>query len=400
MEKYKATKTLTERLVKHYGRLIISDEAYKRKLLKETKHAYILSDSLDVFLDRDFPSIQYVRRIGDSDPVRSKKLEEFIDKMVPAAANYVFLSDKTSLTEYKILMSITPYAIIGDKESESIRKTFYKTYDADVREAITSLGIKDFFELYHAYLHNNEKFNQLFCNNFEKFKEEFLEFLQSRTYDNSNETRLDPFDSKFKIEKLNTRLSEFGIKYIIPTIKQASWIKKHEIDLLIDLVKTHTPQIDKNPLNIEFLRFLFEIPYEDRNLEMNKYMFKNFGKFLDQELILLKEYSNGKYFKEYFELLDAGAQEDIARLVKNVEVQNQDYNHFLWMMGSKDIRLDYLKLYKEEAEGFINYFKERALEEKKVMLKDIMNCDFVNEKVADWLNQNESDLLREVGFNG
>ena len=57
-------------------------------------------------------------------------------------------------------------------------------------------------------------------------------------------------------------------------------------------------------------------------------------------------------------------------------------------------------LYKEEAEEFISYFKDRLSEEKKVILKDIMECDFINDKVTEWLNQNESDLIREASFNG
>ncbi|MBM3199798.1 hypothetical protein FJZ53_02585 [Candidatus Woesearchaeota archaeon] len=400
MEKYEATKTLTEKLVELNGRLIISDDIYKRKLLKEAKHAYVIGHSLDMFSDRDFLSLYYVTKTGDDETVKSKDIGEVVGKIAPPAANYVFLSEKRILNEYKALMTLTPYSIIGDKEEESIRKSFYKTYDSDVREAIASLGIKDFFDLYHAYLHNNEKFNQMFCNDFEKFRNEFLEFSQSRTYDSANETRLEQFDAKFKIEKLNRRLGELGVKFIFPTLKQASWIKKREIESLADMLKNHISPIDKDPLNKEFLRFVFEIPYEDQNLEMNKHMFKNFGNFLDQELIMLKEYSNGKHFKEYFGLLDAGKQKDVSRLVKNAEVQSQDINHFLWMMGSKDIRLDYLKLYKEDAEEFIEYFNERRSEEKKVILKDVMEYDFINDKVTEWLNEHEADLIREVGFDG
>lgn len=400
MDKYQATKTLTEKLAGPFGKLVVSDDNSKKSLLAKAEHSYLVGNSLDIFVERNFPKLTYIKRIDDGSRVESQKIEEVVNKIVPPEANYVFLSDKIRLDDCKCLVSLTPYALIGNKEVETIKRLFYKDYNANIREAISSLGIKDFFELYNAYFHNNEKFHNVFCNNFENFKTEVLEFLQSRTYDSSNETRLEAFETKFKIDKLNSSLKGFGVNFYLPTIKQAAWVKKYEIESLADLLKNHTPPLDKNPLNLDFLKFVFEIPYEDQNLEMNKYMLKNFGMFLDLDVVMLKEYSNGKYFKEYFELLNEAKQKDTIHIIKNIKVQNQDCNHFLWMKGSKEIKLDYLKLYKEDAQGFIDYFSNRHEEEQKVILRDIMDCDFINDKVTEWLNQNESELIREVGLNG
>ncbi len=400
MDKYEATKTLTGKLAEHFGTLVVSDEVYKDLLVKKAQHVYVIGNPIDVGLYREGSQISYTKRDANNKCIESKKLEDVITKFIPVGTNYLFTSPKVMMNENRMVFNVTPYLIIGDKELEAVKKLFYKTYDPNIREAVSSLGIKDFFELYHAYRYNNERFQSLFCNNFENFKSEILEFVQSLHYDSSNETRLDAFEAKFKIEKLNSRLKEFGVKFVLPTTQQFNWIKKHELDLLVDLLNNHIPPIDKDPLNVEFLKFVFEIPYEDQNLDMNRYMFQNFGKFLNINLIVLKEYSNGRYFKDYFDLLDGNKQREIVQFVKQSRVQNQDYNHYLWMRGSKDIRLDYLKLYREDAEGFINYFAERRVEEKKVILNDIMDGDFTNEKVIDWLNENEEDLIREVGFNG
>lgn len=59
---------------------------------------------------------------------------------------------------------------------------------------------------------------------------------------------------------------------------------------------------------------------------------------------------------------------------------------------------DSLFLYKEDAYRFINYFKGRKPDEKREILREILDCEFVNKEVADWLNNNESKLVKEVGL--
>lgn len=66
---------------------------------------------------------------------------------------------------------------------------------------------------------------------------------------------------------------------------------------------------------------------------------------------------------------------------------------------AKQEKLDCLRMYKEDAEGFINYFNGKPAEGKKAILEDVMGYDFTNVKVAKWLNENYLDLVREVGLN-
>lgn len=399
MDKCQAAKVLTENIVKNYGRLVIHDEAYKQKLLKESEHAYVINNSLDIFLERDFPAMTYIKRVDDKNVLKSQKIEELVDKLVPSEANYVFLSNKTPLSETKCLINMTPYAIIGDKEIEGIKRSFYKTYDPVIREAISSLGVKDFFPLYNTYMHNKD-FREIFCN-FEAFKKGFLEFLKKRTYDSSDDTRISSFDEDFGISQLNKQLKEMGINFSFPPIDKSTWVKRQSINGLIKQLENHTFDLGfEDSSKLEFLKFIFELPYEERNLEMDKFLFQKFNQYLDVNIIMLKEYQQGKYFKDLFEILKEPQQKMVINFVSQNSIQNQDYNHYLWMKGFKEIRQDYLKLYQEDAEGFINYFTDRCTEEKKVILKDIMECDSINDKVIEWLNNNESDLVREVGING
>lgn len=73
-----------------------------------------------------------------------------------------------------------------------------------------------------------------------------------------------------------------------------------------------------------------------------------------------------------------------------------DY-HFTVYPGK--LKIDYVSVYKNDAEKFLKYFKLLNKEEKKDALQKIMECEYDNEKVNKWLNENEADLLREISFN-
>ena len=59
-----------------------------------------------------------------------------------------------------------------------------------------------------------------------------------------------------------------------------------------------------------------------------------------------------------------------------------------------------MRLYKKDYQEFIEYFRNKKQDEKKTILKSIMNCDYTNEDVASWLHENEIELLREVSMDG
>lgn len=74
------------------------------------------------------------------------------------------------------------------------------------------------------------------------------------------------------------------------------------------------------------------------------------------------------------------------------------YADFLLANGNQKPADYYIDLYKEDGEGFIDYFQTRSSYEKKNILKDIFGCDFVNEDVAGWLDENEVELVREASM--
>ena len=59
-----------------------------------------------------------------------------------------------------------------------------------------------------------------------------------------------------------------------------------------------------------------------------------------------------------------------------------------------------MRLYEDDADEFIEYFKIRSPQEKKIIIKGIMDCDYTNKPVAKWLDENELDLIREVSMDG
>ena len=396
MDKYKATTTLTERLAGHFGKLIISDSSSKEKILADSKYSYPVGNYIDMYLERDLPRVCYRIGLIDGRDIRSQKIEGVIDKIVSPEANYVFLSDKVSLGDYKCLVSLTPYAIIGPKETEAVKNKFYKDYDINVREAIRTLGIQDFFEMYRHYFDNGSKLKKLLFS----FREELLNFLDSREYDVDDETRIDAFERTFGIENLNSNFRKLGVNFFIDP-RGRNFIKKSAVVTLSKMLKECECQLfPREQYKIDFLKFVFELPYEDQNIEMNKVLFKSFKKDLNTDFILLEEFKQGKYFKEYFELLDKDGQEEIVSLIKESNLKNPEYNAFLWSKGYKNVDLDYLSLYNKCSQGFVEYFQSRSTEEKKMILNDLMDCEFTNNEVVNWLNENEQDLIREVGFNG
>lgn len=57
-------------------------------------------------------------------------------------------------------------------------------------------------------------------------------------------------------------------------------------------------------------------------------------------------------------------------------------------------------VYKNNPKQFIRLFSKIEDKNKKTeLLNAILKCDYENKEVIEWLNKNETDLLREAGFN-
>ncbi len=91
MDKYKATRILTEKIVEHFGRLVVSNEQYKEKLVEGSQHAYAVGNPIDLCLNRAFPVFYYTRKNSKGKEQRSENLEEVIKDFIPSGSNYLFL---------------------------------------------------------------------------------------------------------------------------------------------------------------------------------------------------------------------------------------------------------------------------------------------------------------------
>lgn len=59
---------------------------------------------------------------------------------------------------------------------------------------------------------------------------------------------------------------------------------------------------------------------------------------------------------------------------------------------------NYLAMYEKNPKKFIKYFSKQSDTNKKRILNDILEQEFVNEEAVSWLDKHESKLIREVGL--
>lgn len=114
--------------------------------------------------------------------------------------------------------------------------------------------------------------------------------------------------------------------------------------------------------------------------------------------IMLNEYSKDKPFKDYFAVLDEKCQKEVVKGIKSLPNRNKFLDSWLFKEGF-DIDVDYLKLYKEDTEGFIRYFKYNSTEVKKLIISDLLGYEHINPKVIEFLEKEYSHLLRDTAFN-
>ncbi len=71
----------------------------------------------------------------------------------------------------------------------------------------------------------------------------------------------------------------------------------------------------------------------------------------------------------------------------------------LWEKELDNIKLENKCLYKENTQGFIELFSSLKETEQKTVIKSILSCDHYNKEIADWLDKNYPNLIREVGLS-
>ncbi len=414
MDEEKAAKTLTAVLAKNFGAELVQNKQYKDKLVQEAKYFYQFSDPFIIGFDKfyakdaDIDGKHYrwgfvgSDRTEKEDHLIYKTLKEVISQEGCGGANYFFTDEHTE--EGKgINFFVTPYSIIGKKEAENLRMLFYKNVHPDIMSAMHTLGISDYTELYKLYSSNS--MNEVFLGSYHAYLklEDMLTKLDFERYDsNIRQSRIEALLG-MSVEELNKKLD----KNVQPVYLYEGYSKSEERYTVKNRIE-HTKNEAKAYSMFgkwlyflpDFTNFVFTLPLEDQNVETNKNILRLLAGNLDYVGILAKEYLKGNNFKGYFSCLDAKKQEKVVDALKALQDRNSENDAFLWSQGFKSIGMDYIRLYKEDASIFIDYFKNRSQEEKKIIMKDIMECEHVNENAINWLNENESELIREVGLNG
>ena len=388
MDKRTATLTLTEKLQQMGYVNIVHDDVLK---------SYFLEKAKSVVLDFGYSKSQIVDFKGiDISSERNIEITLSDFKTKFPKANYLFAKEKM-ITQGAVSCRnlITPAAIIGEAEERILKKECYKDVLYDIHNALEVLDIPNFIEIYDIYLSlkdDNIDFKELSGQKdssimYRPFKKEdtigigdIIQGYESKKYYLVKEIQKDGIKGpRFLDDQLNTldeNDSNCPNKYINPIYKF------YPIILL------------------EFMKFVLTLPKEEQNININEKILKSLPNSNILTEILRNEYLKGENFTKYFNAVNENAQKETINDFKSIQERNSSYDSFLWDKGFKEVNLDYMRLYKKDYQEFIEYFRNKKQDEKKTILKSIMNCDYTNEDVASWLHENEIELLREVSMDG
>ena len=391
MNKEKATRALAKELG-NLERTVVIEDSYKNSLVKNASSAYQVGDPLVLtFYDNKFHSGK--DRKSKVSEIMLSHDSSFIE------ANYFFMTSIPSSKIGRPDFMVTPYALIGEKEKNSLKKLFYKDINPEILDAMKTVGAENFASLYEQYSHDGSPFNKMLKDI--KSIKDLISGAEDLESDEYGYVSKESFSSWGGIDCLNSKLKKIGADALLtPDFDGAVHedVVSEVIDDLSDLLKNIKRRY-WDPLLSEFIDIVFfSLSYEEQNVDVNKKFLREYTDLGFVTNVLLKEYSKGKHFQEYFSSLKKEVQNEVVGILKNIP-RNPLYDHFLWYKGFKDFKLDIRILYKESSGDFIKYFKDKNVEEKKVILKDIMDYEFTNEKVAKFLNKKYLDLVREVGLN-
>ncbi|MDP2909442.1 MAG: hypothetical protein Q8N77_06580 [Nanoarchaeota archaeon] len=387
MEQEKAVRLLTKKLVEASGRAVVFDKSHKDRLIGNANLAYVAGESKIVDYEK-YGKKYFSQGEYEKKEYSGKSIEDVLKGIVSDEANYLFASKPISWGEHHLGINVVPYAILGSEERVAIRERFYKCSDVAVREAIGSLKIENFLEIYNIY--STKQFLALY-----KAIDRILqnpEFL-SHFVQNPIEHR------HIRVKGFTKENHDFDL---LNSLLKRLDIKCGAFSDGMDVCTEYTSMLMKGLSNhSDFFRFVFSLPPEEQDVETNKLLLKMHPSLLDVDTTLLKEYSQGKFFKEYFEVLDGYQKENVLNLLKDCPSRNPEYDSFLFSLGFKDVMnlSDYRLWYETDSKRFIDSFQKEGREKKFAILKDLFVSEAMNQEVCNWLNKNEQDLLREVGFN-
>lgn len=372
MDKKTASITLTEKLREHNAPEIIVNSHYQKKLVKEALACYQVGEMIAV--------ASYSLREN------LKQKYNLCEKIEPKA-NYFFLEN----FEVDKRLIASSFAIIGEEEINQLRNTFYKDVPHEVETALKALDIKNYIGLYEKYACGElEKDLSGVYSLYLKFKNSLCDLFPAK----NSYCGINIFEDYLGMgrKEINRVLSEKNM------YKAYSWSDDIVHGSTITDIISKLESIINFDLLPDFFNMVFTIPHEEQNIETNKTILRLPCETLDYTKILVNEYFNGKNFQGYFDCLDVEKQKKVISVLEFKKADNAVYNSFLWSKGFKTIGLDHLRLYKNDSKGFMEYFGSKPVEEKKAIIKDLMECDVTNEEVVNWLTKNHMDLVREVGL--
>lgn len=387
MEQEKAVRLLTKKLVEDSGRAVVFDKSHKNRLIGNANLAYVVGESKIVDYEK-YGKKYFSQGEYEKKEYSGKSIEDVLKDVVPDEANYLFASKPISWGDHHLGLNVVPYAILGSEERVAIKERFYKCSDVAVREAIDSLKIENFLEIYNIYstkqfLAVYKAIDLIFQN------PEFLNhFVQN------------PIEHRHvKIKGFTKENHDFNL---LNSLLKRLDIKCGAFSDGMDVCTEYTSMLMKGlSKHSDFFRFVFSLPSEDQDVETNKLLLKHHPSLLNVDTILLKEYSQGKFFKEYFGILDCHQKENVLNLLKDCLSRNPEYDSFLFSLGFKDVMnlSDYRSWGKNDPKTFIDSFQKECREKKVAILKDLFDSESVSEDVINWLNENELALVKEAGLS-
>jgi len=392
MEEEKAVKILTKRLAENSGGTLVFNKVHQKEIIKNTDLVYIVGDPKIIECSKDYQKYFFRETKSEVESDEGgqdggKLIREVLQGKIPEEANYLFDSTETTLCKGNPRIKLVPYAIIGDKERRAIKKRFYKSDDLEVREAIKSLEIENFFGLYNLYA-NREFF--AFYNLLDEFlqNQQITESLAQNPINHQHFKIKDVTKKDHDLDRINSLIKRMGVKCGV--FKEEYEVCTEYLNILIGHLNSYS----------DFFRFVFDLPLDEQDIATNKLLLKHPTSSLNIEDIIIKEYSQGAFFKEYFGMLDKYQKENSILLLKNCMPHDSGYNSFLFGLGFKDVLdlTDFRSLYEHEPKKFIEAFPEECEEKKIAILKNLLESDVLNDEVNKWLNENELEAIREAGM--
>lgn len=409
MDKEKAARTLVKELAKANGQNFVINHAYQNHLLENAIAAY------EIVYEKPYPLRISLAHLDDNKHITNnslleKAIERHMAKIEESCsniedANYVFVDSRENLSQagkssgyicswISFSSNLTPFALIGEKEERQLRKMFYKDVPREIIYSMNELGIKNFIGFYKSYKNGEDLMDYMPL----EFFKSFYQLVSRFEYDKDNEVNVKKFDEIGGLNAINSQLKELGITEKLYVHRQHKDFV-HQ-DTVLKIQSRLEDKVKNDGFLNEFFDFIFYLPYEEQNIESNKKILKtlrNSDLVID---VLIREYLEGDYFCEYFGVLDQEGKQLVVESLKKVTNRKPSYASFLWSQGFKDLELDHIHLYNNDVKGFKEYFNSQSIEEKKVILEDIMKCDSINQEVINWLEKKYYELLREVGLNG